>query len=196
MALLIIPGLGDSGPEHWQTWLQQRAWRAWRVEQPDWHDANLSRWSAAIGRSLRQRRHWRCAAQEPVIAVAHSFGCLALARHLLDGEGIDAAMLVAPAAPRAVGVDDRLVTHALSCPAVVIGSANDQWASIDDTLRLANAWGAGLINLGQVGHLNVASGHGPWPLALRLTQILARRVAAQRRWQQEAMPASTVNFAI
>ena len=32
----------------------------------------------------------------------------------------------------------------------------------DRAVALAEAWGARRVDLGEVGHLNVASGHGPW----------------------------------
>ena len=44
--LLVIPGLNDSGPAHWQSWLQaQYGRRAVRVEQDDWQRADLARWA-------------------------------------------------------------------------------------------------------------------------------------------------------
>jgi predicted alpha/beta hydrolase family esterase len=36
-------------------------------------------------------------------------------------------------------------------------------AAIDRVATLAADWGSTLIDLGEVGHLNPASGHGPWP---------------------------------
>jgi predicted alpha/beta hydrolase family esterase len=74
--LLVIPGLGDSGPAHWQTWLQARRRHSVRVRQHDWQAPDLPRWSARIGETLARERAgaW--------VAVAHSVGCLALARHL------------------------------------------------------------------------------------------------------------------
>ena len=35
--LLVVPGLNDSGPGHWQTWLASQYWRrAVQVQQLDW----------------------------------------------------------------------------------------------------------------------------------------------------------------
>jgi uncharacterized protein len=34
--ILVIPGLGGSGPEHWQTRWEGRLSTARRVEQDDW----------------------------------------------------------------------------------------------------------------------------------------------------------------
>jgi hypothetical protein len=41
--VLIIPGLYDSGPAHWQTWLQAQYPDAVRVEQEHWNIADLDR---------------------------------------------------------------------------------------------------------------------------------------------------------
>ena len=35
-------------------------------------------------------------------------------------------------------------------------------------------WGARLVDAGHAGHINVASGHGPWPAALQLIADLER----------------------
>src|SRR6185436_1737064 len=104
--LLVIPGLHGSGEAHWQTWLQAHYKRSRRVEQDDWRVPDLARWSACIEQTLGAEP------PGPWIAVAHSFGCLALAHHLAQRGrkpgGIGAALLVAPADPARFGVDDRL----------------------------------------------------------------------------------------
>lgn len=93
--LLIVPGLHDSGPAHWQTWLQAGDRHALRVEQRNWSTPDLARWSARIASTLER------AGPGPWVAVAHSFGCLALVHHLAQrpGTGLAAALLVAPADP-------------------------------------------------------------------------------------------------
>jgi predicted alpha/beta hydrolase family esterase len=40
-------------------------------------------------------------------------------------------------------------------------------------ISLARAWGSRLVDLGEVGHLNPASGFGEWPRALSLIDELA-----------------------
>ena len=50
--LLIVPGLNDSGPAHWQSWLQARHPGAVRVTQRDWGTPDVERWSARIGSVL------------------------------------------------------------------------------------------------------------------------------------------------
>jgi len=67
--LLVIPGLNDSGPAHWQSWLQAHFGRhAVRVEQDDWASADLTRWSQRIEMTLARYPGSRW------VAAAHSFG--------------------------------------------------------------------------------------------------------------------------
>jgi uncharacterized protein len=48
-------------------------------------------------------------------------------------------------------------------PALVIASRDDPYATFADSEELARALGAELINAGFSGHINIESGHGPWP---------------------------------
>jgi predicted alpha/beta hydrolase family esterase len=56
--LLIVPGLHDSGPTHWQSWLQALHRGALRVQQRDWNDplrASLWRSAARSSRATPTR---------------------------------------------------------------------------------------------------------------------------------------------
>ena len=179
--LLIIPGLYGSGPAHWQTWLQSRSAHAVRVEQDDWNTADLDRWTQRIAETVAQ------APDPPHVAVAHSFGCLALANHLARQrpgaalQGIQGALFVAPAEPERFRLAERLPRHDLGVPAMLLASETDPWMSAESAERWARAWGSGFINLGDVGHINAESGFGPLPRALHITQALVRRIERSRR---------------
>jgi predicted alpha/beta hydrolase family esterase len=178
--LLVIPGLHGSGDAHWQTWLQAHFKRSRRVEQDDWREPDLARWSARIERTL---------ADEPAgswVAVAHSFGCLALAHHLgrsggTARNGIAAALLVAPAEPARFGIDDHLPQRGLGVPATLLASDTDPWMSAASASEWARRWHCGLVSLGDAGHINVDAGFGPLPVAKKLTELLMRRVELQQR---------------
>lgn len=181
LRVLVIPGLCDSGPGHWQTWLQGQYRDALRVQQADWHTPDLRRWAGRIGQVLA--RHPRTA----WIAVAHSFGCLALARHLLeqpavpDGPGLRAALLVAPAEPAKFGVEALLPQHGLRLPSTLVGSRTDPWMTLERARLWAERWGSRFVDLGEAGHINVESGHGPWPYGRLLVDRLIRQERARRR---------------
>ncbi len=52
--LLIIPGLGGSGPDHWQTRWGQKLSTARRVEQRDWDTPKCEEWVATITGAIEQ----------------------------------------------------------------------------------------------------------------------------------------------
>jgi uncharacterized protein len=177
--VLVVPGLRNSGPTHWQSWLQSHFRGAVRVEQDDWGTPDLPRWSARIDETLK-------AARRPTrwVAVAHSFGCLALAHHLAEHGGaspIAAALMVAPADPAKFGVTPWLPSAPLPVPLTLLGSETDPWMPATQAQAWAGVWGARFINLGDVGHVNVESGFGQFPMAKSLTAGLLQRVQRERR---------------
>jgi predicted alpha/beta hydrolase family esterase len=176
--LLVIPGLHDSGPAHWQTWLQSLYRDAQRVVQHDWSSPQLQRWAARIDRTLEH-----APAAQPWVAVAHSFGCLALVQHLAQrpGSPIRAALLVAPADPDRFGLGEQLPQRPLGVPATVVASDTDPWMSAASARRWAGRWGAHLLSLGDAGHINAEAGFGPLPLARRWVEAQQARHARDQR---------------
>ncbi len=61
----------------------------------------------------------------------------------------------------------------LPSPSIVAASRNDPLASFERVADLAKAWKCKLVDLGEVGHLNPASGFGDWPQAEALIEELA-----------------------
>lgn len=173
--LLIIPGLRDSGPAHWQSWLQQQYRDARRVVQRDFSRPDLPRWAERIQRTLES------APPGPWVAVAHSFGVLALVRHLADhpDSPIREALLVAPAEPDRFGLGESLPRQRLPRALHLVTSSNDPWMSQARATHWAERWGAHVRHLGAAGHINSESGFGPWPFARHWTDAALARVAAQ-----------------
>ena len=176
--LLIVPGLPGSEPTHWQTWLQGRFEGAQRVRLRDWKSLDLERWAERIGTTLDR------AGDGPWIAAAHSFRCLALARHLQlrPHSAIRAALFVAPAEPDKFGVAALLPQRRLAIASAVVASDTDPWMSTASARRWAQRWGSSYTSLGDAGHINAASGFGPLPLAQRWVD------AARERLLREAAP--------
>ena len=175
--LLIVPGLHDSGAAHWQSWLQALHHDAVRVEQDDWEHPDLARWAGRIAQTLA--RH----GGGPWLVAAHSFGCLALARHVVLRPDLPlaAALLVAPADPDKFGVGASLPHAALGLPSTLVASDTDPWMSAAKATLWAGRWGSELINLGDAGHINAEAGFGPLPLAQRwvMTNTWSRGPAYQ-----------------
>jgi predicted alpha/beta hydrolase family esterase len=158
--LLIVPGLNNSGPGHWQTWLEQQTPQSCRVQQRDWSHPSLSVWADAVRQTLARQ-------DAPARIVAHSFGCLAsvVAARALPHK-IKGAVLVAPANPERFQIPLAALQGALPFPVRVIASANDHWMPLESARHWAEEWGGEFFNVGAQGHINTESGHGPWPEVL------------------------------
>ena len=61
----------------------------------------------------------------------------------------------------------------LPFPSIVAASRNDPLARFERVAELAEGWGSRVVDLGEVGHLNPASGYGEWPRAEGLIEVLA-----------------------
>jgi len=179
-AILIVPGLGDSGPDHWQTWLEARERSALRITQENWCEPDLERWSARLREAIDL-------AVGPVWLVGHSFGCLVSVHAVAEcPDRVVGALLVAPADPDRVGVGSALSTTRLAFPSLLVASTTDPWLKLSTATHWADQWGSRLVNLGAAGHINVDSGYGPWPEG----QALLRQL--QERHGQMAPPSSSL----
>lgn len=180
--ILIVPGRGNSGPDHWQTRLEAGLPGARRVLQREWDHPVLDDWSPQVDAMAAQARR-------PVLVVAHSFGCLATAAALLDhGAPIAGALLVAPANPDRFAIPFARLQQALPVPTLLVASRNDPWMSHADALNWAGAWGSEVVDAGFAGHINVDSGHGHWPALPWLLRRLAARAARNLRLSPVPLP--------
>jgi uncharacterized protein len=172
-SILIIPGLGGSGPHHWQTDLERSLADTARVHQEDWDRPDLAAWSDRLAAAID--------ASPDAVLVAHSLGCI-LAAHVAARHPVlpvAAALLVAPAdAERDDCTPGRLRGFApiprtpLPFHSIVVASTNDRYMTLARAAALAADWGASFVNAGPLGHINVDSGFGPWPAGARLLEQL------------------------
>ena len=166
--ILIIPGWSGSSPQHWQMRWATKLSTARVVEQPDWYKPDPVIWADNIVAAV-------AAATRPVVLMAHSAGNAAVAHagaRLNDGRVIG-GFLVAPASERALlaipGMTPGFATfpsERLPFRSVLASSTTDPYCTVDEATALADAWGAEFSDAGDAGHINVASGHGPWPEGL------------------------------
>lgn len=176
--ILIVPGWQDSGADHWQTRWERNLKTARRVIQDDWDNPNVEEWGNRMAK-------FAAGATQPVVVVAHSLGvpAVVLAAPKLKANGVIGAFLVAPAdyeharfwpdtggerwpPKKGDGGFTMMPRKRLPFPANLIVANNDLYCSYARAEQLAESWGAKLTNAGETGHINVASGHGPWPEGL------------------------------
>ncbi|MDR3409062.1 MAG: alpha/beta fold hydrolase [Methylovirgula sp.] len=165
--ILIIPGLGGSGPDHWQSRWEAKLSTARRVAQKDLDRPQLTDWRGAIAAAVAE-------AERPVVLVAHSLGALAATDIAAElGDKVRGSFLVAPPSLRAVremeAIDPEfagLALKTLPFPSVLVASRDDPYSTFAESEDLARAWQAEIADAGNAGHINAASGHGPWPEGL------------------------------
>ena len=174
--ILIVPGLRDAVAQHWQSLLEARLRAAGRavaaVHPMGREDLDCATRVAAIEREAQ-------AVRGPLIVVAHSGGCIMLAHWARQTRrAVVGALLAAPPdfdtpMPEGYPALDALQTRGwLPVPrerlpffSIVAASRNDPLCRFERAAELARAWGSRLDDLGDVGHLNPASGFGAWPQA-------------------------------
>jgi hypothetical protein len=180
MQLLIVPGLGGSGPTHWQSLWQRSYPGTVRVEQQDWDNPDREAWLTQLSQTIRDH--------PGRILIGHSLGCVLiaqLAERVLELP-VAGALLVAPADVDAEDcISPQLLEFApmpllrLHFPALVVASTNDPYVGIERACFFAKAWGARFANAGPCRHINVAAGFGPWPAGEKLLDELVRQCRRQ-----------------
>jgi uncharacterized protein len=174
--IIIIPGLNNSGPDHWQTKWEQRLPNTVRAELGGWDSPRKSAWVTNLGIAIRQ-------IAGPKILVAHSLGCHAVAwwaKQEPEAAELDirGAMLVAPPDVDSVAKGSPLASFGpaprilLPFPALLVASQNDPYCAIQHSQKLGRRWRARFVNAGLFGHINADSDIGEWPYGLSLLDTL------------------------
>ena len=178
--VLIVPGLRDHVDAHWQTLLAARLPHVRTVPPMGREDLECTARVEAIEREAQ-------AVDGPLVIVAHSGGVVMLAHWAQrTRRPVQGALLAAPPdfeRPMPEGYPALEALRAggwlpvprtrLPFPSIVAASRNDPLADFDRVAQMAQDWGSRLVDLGEVGHLNPASGYGEWPRAEQFIAELA-----------------------
>jgi uncharacterized protein len=170
---LIIPGLGNSGPEHWQTWFEKTDTNFHRVNQKEWDAPDCKDWVETIENTV--------SGFDPssVVIISHSLGCATIAHWSKQTKlKIKGAMLVGPS-----DIENPVYTfpatgftpipvEKLPFKSIVVASADDPWVSLERAKYFAHCWGSEFINIGNAGHINTTSGYGKWPRGLEILKTI------------------------
>jgi len=180
--VLTVPGLNNSGEGHWQTIWERERDDCYRVEMGGWDKPHRNTWVNKLNLAIHQ-------AGRPVVLVAHSLGCLAVAwwaeyERPSFGNPVVGALLVAPPDVDLPTADPRIAPfgicprNPLPFPAFLAASENDPWCSLKTARQLARDWQARFAFSGAIGHINASSGIGEWAFGkVLLDQLLTAHSA-------------------
>ena len=175
--ILLLPGLSNSGPEHWQSYWERDDPTCVRVMQREWETPAREEWVATLERAVEEFG-------PDAVLVAHSTSCALVAFWAANtSRAVRGALLVAPSDTEAssypVGPSgwQPMPLVALPFPSIVVASSDDAFVTVDRARLFAEAWGSRFILLGAAGHINSATGLGSWNTGKALlTELLQMRV--------------------
>ena len=170
---LIVPGYGNSGPDHWQTFFEKKLLNCKRIEQNSWEKPICEDWLSAINEAVN---HYNA---NSVVLISHSMGGIAIAHWAAKYNiKIKAAMIVAPPDLENSWEDlglqtfTPIPTQKLPFKSIIVASAYDHWATVVRTKEFAKNWGSDLVLIENAGHINAASGFGEWKDGLDILKKL------------------------
>ena len=173
---LVLPGLGNSGVEHWQSYWCMAFRNATRVLQDDWDAPQLGAWLTRLDAAI-------AGGTRPAILVCHSLSCSLAAHWAARGKAgrVRAAFLVAPSdlerpdAPPGTRNFLPVPLRPFPAPALVVASTDDAYVTPLRARQFAQSWGADYCELPELGHINTVSRLGLWPQGLLLLGRLIER---------------------
>jgi len=170
--VVILPGLGGSGPEHWQSWLAGRLADGHQVRFPDLPNLDapvLADWLTALGATLDGLP------DGGYDVVCHSLAGLLWLHHAARrpaGPRPARVLLVAPPSPRTAIPELRtFVPPPLDADAVrraaggtvLVCADNDPYCPEGAALAYGRPLKLPVTVLPGQAHLNTEAGYGPWP---------------------------------
>jgi predicted alpha/beta hydrolase family esterase len=169
---LVLPGIGNSGPKHWQTHWEQSHGEFQRIHQRDWDHPVRTEWVESLEKTVG-------ATGPQTILVAHSLACLLVAHWATTTcQKIKAAFLVAVPDPTGASFPKEAVGFApvplqkFPFPSIAVVSEDDPYGPMEFAERCALAWDSRLVDIGAAGHINGSSNLGSWPDGFALLQSL------------------------
>lgn len=173
---LLVPGRGSPRPEHWL--------RRWSDARPDYLWAPYPPGPPYVLEDRVAALHTAIMADdEPAVLIAHSAGCISTVVWASRHTGpVQAALLVTPPyldpdwrpgpgdnPDFAFGAVPR---ERLPFRTILVASRTDPYTTFPQFEQYAADWGAELFDAGDAGHVETASGYGPWPDGERLVDSL------------------------
>lgn len=168
----ILPGLNNSGPQHWQTYWEND-YGFTRIQQAEWDNPVGDEWTKTIEEQLL---HYPL---NEVVLIGHSLACCTIVKwaarykHIIKG-----ALLAGPSDTEAASYPPGttgftpMPSYRLPFPSIVVTSSDDFYVTMERAKFFAGNWGSQLVNAGALGHINTASNIGNWPQGYAILQQL------------------------
>ena len=177
--ILILPGLGNSGDKHWQTFWHKKFKNSIRLVQDEWDEPIREKWLERLNEVVSKL-------DRPTILVAHSLA-VSLVLHWAEttnNPNIVGALLVAPAdvdspqhTPDIIRNFSPMPIYKLPFPSIVVASENDPYASFERKKYFAEMWGSDFVNIGEQGHINSESDLKFWEEGQLILQQLIEKIS-------------------
>jgi len=176
--LLIIPGLGDSGEKHWQTFWHEKFENSIRVVQNNWDAPIREEWLNRLNENILKL-------DKPTVLVAHSLA-VSLVLHWAEkysNPNIIGAFLVAPAdvdspehTPESIRNFSPMPLYKLPFPSVLVASENDPYSLFERKKYFAEKLGSDFVNIGKQGHINSDSDLKYWEEGQSILQQFIEKI--------------------
>lgn len=169
-----IPGLHNSGEDHWQTIMERNfPGQFLRINQENWDEPDCQTWINKIEKDLSNCNY------DEIILIGHSIGCMAIVKWFEKYQHhIKGALLVAPSDSENVNYPSYITgfvpipNQKLPFPSIVVASSNDHVTDLNRSREFARNWGSKLVILNDAGHIEPKSGFGEWKKGLELIKEL------------------------
>ena len=176
LKFLILPGIGNSDENHWQSLWESKNSNFSRIQQENWESPCCADWLNKLEESV-------CLLGDSTILIAHSLSCLLVAHWSSRTKlKIAGALLVAPPDPKAQIFPKEALSFSsfplkpLNFLSTVVASENDPYADLEFSRNCAYSWGSEFVKIGMSGHVNASSGFGYWPYGESLLENLVKKV--------------------
>jgi uncharacterized protein len=171
--ILILPGLGNSGEQHWQTIWEKLHPEFIRVNQSEWENPICEDWIATIEAKVQE------IGSENVILVGHSLACSTIGFWVNKYKTIiKGALIVAPSDteaetyPTGTTGFTPMPSEKLPFKSIMVYSTDDYYVSTERALYFGKNWGSEIVSVGDAKHINAESNLGEWHFGLELLKQL------------------------
>ncbi|RAV32371.1 RBBP9/YdeN family alpha/beta hydrolase [Corynebacterium heidelbergense] len=166
--ILISPGYTNSGPDHWQTLLENKFTHTFRVQQKSWDLVERQSWMEGIQAAVD-----RIPAQDDILMVGHSCGAVTVAQWACEmpiERRVKALILVAPADVEAPGALPAISPQAplpstpIPYSSLLVTSDDDPFLTSERARQFARRWQVSQHHhFESGGHFATNDGFGQWP---------------------------------